>query len=131
VTGNIADRFKFRTPTLRNVALTAPYGHAGAYDTLEAVVRHNLNPLNSLYNYDREQAVLPSRPDLDAQDFVVMDTLDRMDAIAAANELAPVELREPQIADLIEFLHALTDPSAIDLRRSVPASVPSGLTLVE
>ena len=34
---NPADRFKFRTPTLRNVALTAPYGHSGSYDTLEAV----------------------------------------------------------------------------------------------
>ena len=33
VTGDARDRHKFRTPTLRNVALTAPWGHAGAYDT--------------------------------------------------------------------------------------------------
>ena len=131
VTGDIADRFKFRTPTLRNVALTFPYGHAGAYSTLEAVVRHQLDPVNSLYNYDQSQVVLPSRPDLDAQDFVVMNDPARVDAIAAANELAPVRLKEKQIADLIEFLHALTDPAAIDLRKDIPASVPSGLTLAD
>ena len=32
VTGNPDDTLKFRTPTLRNVALTAPYGHGGAHD---------------------------------------------------------------------------------------------------
>jgi cytochrome c peroxidase len=131
VTGDIADRFKFRTPTLRNVALTPPYGHAGAYNTLEAVVRHHLDPVNSLYDYDQSQAVLPSRLDLDEQDFVVMNTEARVAAIADANELAPLELSEKKIADLIEFLHALTDPAAIDLRNDMPASVPSGLPLAD
>lgn len=130
-TGNASDRFKFRTPTLRNVALTAPYGHAGAYDSLKTVVRHNLDPVRSLYGYDRSQAVLPSRPDLDAQDFIVMDDPVRVGAIAAANELAPVKLTEKQFADLIEFLRALTDPDAIDLRSGVPATVPSGLPLAD
>ncbi|MGB5259875.1 MAG: cytochrome c peroxidase [Gammaproteobacteria bacterium] len=131
VTGNIEDRYKFRTPILRNVALTAPYGHAGAYNTLEAVVRHHLDPIESLYNYDQTQAVLPSRPDLDDEDFVVMNDLARVYAIAAANELAPVKLKEGRIADLIEFLHALTDPAAIDLRDDMPTSVPSGISLAE
>lgn len=40
VTHEPADRFKFRTPTLRNVALTAPYMHDGSLATLEDVVRH-------------------------------------------------------------------------------------------
>ncbi|WP_396208234.1 cytochrome-c peroxidase, partial [Gemmatimonas sp.] len=31
-------RYAFRTPSLRNVALTAPYMHNGAYPTLESVV---------------------------------------------------------------------------------------------
>ncbi len=38
VTGNSKDRGKFRTPMLRNVALTAPYMHDGSLPTLEAVV---------------------------------------------------------------------------------------------
>jgi cytochrome c peroxidase len=38
ITGDPADRWKFRTPTLRNVALTAPYMHDGSLPTLAAVV---------------------------------------------------------------------------------------------
>jgi cytochrome c peroxidase len=38
VTGDLDDRWSFRTPSLRNVALTAPYMHDGSLATLEAVV---------------------------------------------------------------------------------------------
>jgi cytochrome c peroxidase len=38
VTGREADRFAYRTPSLRNVALTSPYMHDGSLPTLEAVV---------------------------------------------------------------------------------------------
>ena len=38
VTGNPEDRFRYRTPSLRNVALTAPYMHDGSLTSLEAVV---------------------------------------------------------------------------------------------
>jgi cytochrome c peroxidase len=38
ITQNPADRWKYRTPTLRNVALTAPYMHNGALQTLREVV---------------------------------------------------------------------------------------------
>ncbi len=39
VTQDPADLYRFRTPTLRNVALTAPYMHDGSHATLEDVVR--------------------------------------------------------------------------------------------
>jgi cytochrome c peroxidase len=39
-TGNEGDRGKFATPSLRNVANTAPYMHDGRFATLEAVVEH-------------------------------------------------------------------------------------------
>jgi cytochrome c peroxidase len=38
ITGDPADRWKFKTPTLRNVALTAPYMHDGSLPTLAAVI---------------------------------------------------------------------------------------------
>lgn len=38
VTQNPADRWKFRTPSLRNVTLTAPYMHDGSLPDLESVV---------------------------------------------------------------------------------------------
>lgn len=40
VTGNQFDRGKFRVPSLRNVALSAPYMHDGSLKTLEEVVDH-------------------------------------------------------------------------------------------
>ncbi len=40
VTRSEADRAKFKVPTLRNVALTAPYMHDGRFATLEEVVAH-------------------------------------------------------------------------------------------
>ncbi len=39
LTGDPADKWKYRTPTLRNIALTAPYMHDGSFPSLESVVR--------------------------------------------------------------------------------------------
>jgi cytochrome c peroxidase len=131
VTGLVADRYRFRVPTLRNVALTAPYGHDGAYDTLDAVVRHHLNPVAGLYDFDSSQVVMPSRPDLDAtDDYASSDASIRAD-IAAANQLPATPLRQREFRAIIEFLHALTDPAMLDLRRDVPVSVPSGLPVAD
>lgn len=40
VTANRYDRYKFKVPTLRNIALTAPYMHDGRLKTLEEVLDH-------------------------------------------------------------------------------------------
>jgi cytochrome c peroxidase len=40
VTGRASDAGKFKTPSLRNVALTAPYMHDGRFATLDEVVAH-------------------------------------------------------------------------------------------
>ncbi|MCK4586360.1 MAG: cytochrome-c peroxidase, partial [Gammaproteobacteria bacterium] len=130
-TGAPGDILKFRTPNLRNVALTAPYGHAGAYNTLRAVVEHKLDTVNALHNYDQGQAVLPSRADLDSLDFITMNDPDRVDFIALHNELQPMTYSEEDVDRIIDFLNALTDPGSVDLRKDVPASVPSGLPLYD
>jgi cytochrome c peroxidase len=116
---------------LRNVVLTGPWGHDGFFNSLEAVVRHHLDPLDSLLNADPSQVVLPPREDLDALDLLAFDDPAVTAAIAAAIELAPQELPDRDVADLLEFLQALTDPAAQDLRKSVPTRVPSGLPLAE
>ena len=51
ITGAPQDRYRFRTPSLRNVALTAPYGHSGAYRDLEDMIRHHLDPATALAEY--------------------------------------------------------------------------------
>ena len=40
ITGNRFDQGKFRTPTLRNIELTAPYMHDGRFESLEEVIDH-------------------------------------------------------------------------------------------
>ena len=40
VTGSLADKAKFKVPTLRNVEVTAPYMHDGRFNTLEEVIEH-------------------------------------------------------------------------------------------
>lgn len=131
VSGDPADRFRFRTPSLRNVALTAPYGHDGAYDSLEAVVRHHADPVDSLYNYDTSQAKLPPHPTLEVLDFAVMADTARLAAIAEASELPRIRLNPGEFSALIDFLHALTDPQTIDLRNQVPMTVPGGLPVAD
>jgi cytochrome c peroxidase len=127
VTGAVEDAYAFRTPSLRNVVHTAPYGHAGAYCSLEAVVRHHLDPVASLYAYDRSEAILPV---LDgANDWRVMDDRDELAAIAEANDLEPTALTDTDVADILAFLEALTDPTSLEGRLGIPESVPSGLPI--
>ncbi len=72
---------------------------------------------------------MPARPDLDATDLAAMHDPSAILAIAQANELQPVDLKEREIRQLLDFLHALTDPAMLDLRSDVPESLPSGLPL--
>ena len=127
VTGRAEDAYRFRTPSLRNVVLTAPYGHAGAYATLEGVIRHHLDPVASLRHYARDQAALAALRD--AEDFRILDDPAEVDRIAEANELAPQVLADADINALIAFLETLTDLQSVQGRLGVPASVPSGLAV--
>lgn len=122
VTGAQEDAYRFRTPSLRNVTLTAPYGHAGTYATLDAVIRHHLDPVAALWGYDRDQAVLHDRPG--TEDWRALDDPQEMFYIEDANALSAQRLSDADIADLIAFLGALTDQ--VD-RLGVPSHVPSGL----
>lgn len=129
--GDSADRYRFRTPSLRNVVLTGPWGHNGFFNSLEGIVRHHLDPLNSLLNADPSGVVLPPRPDLDALDRIAFDDPLITAAIGAAIEIDPPDLSEEEIRRLLDFLEALTDFSAEDARKTVPTRVPSGLPLAE
>jgi cytochrome c peroxidase len=130
-TGNPADRFRFRTPPLRNIAITGPYMHSGAYNSLEAVIRHHMDAEAALENYDASQLLLPSRRDLNALDLAVMSDWYSRRAIAAEIEIPKVDLSDEQVARLVSFLHALSEPNAMDMRMDVPQRVPSGLPVFD
>lgn len=89
-----ADRYRFRTPSLRNVALTSPYMHSGGYGSLREVV-----------------------------EFFARGGGDHPRVGPERLELRPLDLSGREIDDLVAFLHALSDPPAIE----PPSAVPSGL----
>ena len=124
VTGDPADWYAFRTPALRNVALTAPYGHAGAHPTLAGFLADHTSGA-AVTAYDRAQALLPT---LAVADWEVLDDPAEVAAIAAAARGGFVP-DSGQIAALVAFLEALTDPVAVTGRLGVPAAVPSGLAV--
>ncbi|WP_026352223.1 cytochrome-c peroxidase [Yoonia vestfoldensis] len=123
VTGDPADLYAFRTPSLRNVALTGPYGHSGAYADLRDFLTAHLDPVAALAAYDLELALLPDLPVDDTRGFA--DTA----AIAAAVEVAPVTLDDGGLDALLAFLESLTDPNAKTGVLGVPDAVPSGLAV--
>lgn len=124
VTGKPEDQYRFRTPSLRNVTATAPYGHSGAYAELEDVIRHHTDPVAHFEHYDREVA-LPKMPHGD--DWRVMDDAEDRAAVIAANELAPMALTDAEIEALVAFMATLTDLQSLDGRLGTPTDVPSGL----
>lgn len=81
ITKDSADIGKFKTPGLRNIALTAPYMHNGMFTTLEDVIDFYSNP------YD-----------------VVQQPIN-IDSLM----VEPLHFTDEQKQDLINFLHALTD----------------------
>ncbi len=129
VTGDPADRYRFRTPSLRNVALTGPWGHSGAYGTLAEVVSHHLSPRQSLTRYAPDKPLVPYRDDLARDDFAVINDENVMAALRSENDLVPAKLNAGEFAAVMAFLHALTDHDVLDLRWCIPASVPSGLAV--
>lgn len=119
-------KYAFRTPPLRNVALTAPYMHNGAYTTLEAAVRHHLNPERALDEYDASQLEPEFRGAVHDDELVRRDVKRTL-----SKALRPLpRLDDKEVDLLVAFLHSLTAPGASQLAHLEPESVPSGLNLI-
>ena len=126
VTGNVKDKYAFRTPSLRNVELTGPWGHAGAYNELEAFLGAHIDPYLALSNYDKSNVTLTK---YDTNDWKIMDDASEVKAIADAISIKPVIISEGEVTDLLAFLGTLTDTKAQKGRLGIPETVPSGLKI--
>jgi cytochrome c peroxidase len=93
VTKNAADRGKFKVPSLRNIALTAPYMHDGRFGTLEEVVEH--------YSSGVRRG-------------------DTLDPNLAKHPQAGIQLSPQEKADLVAFLKTLTDETFTQTATAVP-----------
>ncbi len=125
VTGKPDDAYHFRTPSLRNVTLTGPYGHAGAFADLQTFLAHHTDPTKTPDGYDRTQARLPALDHV--EDWRVLDNAEETAKITAADGREARDLSPTQTADLIAFLGALTGATAKTGRLGIPQTVPSGL----
>jgi cytochrome c peroxidase len=101
VTGGKGYEHAFKIPTLRNIALTAPYMHNGSLKTLEEVVE--------FYSKGGGHGAGNSIPTID-------------------DKIRPFVLTSEEKVDLVAFLLALTDESQLP---EIPSSVPSGMAIVE
>lgn len=127
VTGRVEDAYAFRTPSLRNVTATAPYGHAGSHADLRAFVAFHIDPANGLAHY-QPQAILPDfSPAKD--DWAIMHDPAEIAAITATLKQSPLTLNEDELTTILAFLDSLTDPAAIKGRLGIPDTVPSGLPI--
>lgn len=124
VTYDWRDRYAFRTPGLRNIELTAPYFHSGAFPTLESVIWHHANIWQSATNYD-PSAYLPQ----DFQSGLRPYNFERQSQTVTPLLANGLPLTQQDVADIVAFLQSLTDPNARDLIAFVPENVPSGLAL--
>jgi cytochrome c peroxidase len=82
ITSEAQDRFKFKTPSLRNIAKTAPYMHDGRFNTLQECLDHYANVKPNLVNLD--PLLQNSGLSLSAQ--------DKQDIIAFLNTLTDYKL---------------------------------------
>lgn len=120
VTGNPADKYLFRTTPLRNVELTPPYGHDGAYTTLREFIEHYSESDKKLLEFDPKE--------LDASLQATLLTSNRNDILANRDTLLTGVVLTPDVVDkLVAYMSALTDDAARDLSHTIPATVPSGL----
>ena len=123
ITGDPADRYKFRTSPLRNVAVQPTFMHNGAFTRLEDAIRYHLNVMESAAHYTPASQNLPA--DLSGTLGPMAPVLAHLDPVL----VTPIVLTESQFAQLLAFVRdGLLDPRAMPdrLRRLVPRTVPSG-----
>ncbi|MEM7288858.1 MAG: cytochrome c peroxidase [Pseudomonadota bacterium] len=127
VTGRQQDAFAFRTPMLRNVVHTGPWGHAGAHTNLSDFLQYHADPVTGMNTYvlQAEMATLPGAAD----DWTIMTDDDSRSSLQAAYTGKPITLTKNEIADLVAFLQALSDETSLSGRLGIPGSVPSGLPI--
>lgn len=116
------DRFAYRTPPLRNVALTSPYFHNGSFKDLREVIAHHLDPETSHKKFQASEIPADIAP-ITRFEQLNRNVLFNLDPKVST----PQSLSEAEITALVDFLNALTDRHVGQLEKWVPALVPSGL----
>ncbi|HEY0672899.1 MAG TPA: cytochrome c peroxidase [Longimicrobiales bacterium] len=121
VTGDLRDRYAFRTSPLRNVALQPAFMHNGAFTRLEDAIRYHLDAIGESARYSVSQLPADLQNPVGPMEPVVL----RIDA----RLLQPIDLTGAEFEALVAFVrYGLLDPNARAqrLRRFIPEQLPSG-----
>jgi len=124
VTGNRADRYKFRTSPLRNVALQPTFFHNGSFTRLEDAIDHHLHVYESARRYNAAAAGIDK--DLTYRLGPIEPVLDRLDAQLRR----PPHLTPGEFEALVIFVRTgLLDSRALhhNLCSLIPPALPSGM----
>ncbi len=113
-TGDPDEKYAFRTPSLLNVEVTGPWNHCGSYTTLEGVIYHHCQPVDAVAMYDLGQ--LP--PDVQTL-HTLQTTNDALNQLllyrgSGVKTIEDVPVTPEGMADMVEFMKALTDPCVLD-----------------
>ena len=122
-TGDPADRYKFRTAPLRNLAVSSAFFHNGAYTRLDDAIRFHVNVAWAARRYSPVAAGLPA--DLTHR---IGPPIPKM--LIDPRLRNPMALDDEEFRDLLHFVdQGLLDPRVkrTHLCELIPASVPSGL----
>ncbi|WP_299405385.1 cytochrome-c peroxidase [uncultured Roseobacter sp.] len=125
VTGRAEDAYAFRTPSLRNVVHTGPYGHTGSHADLARFIAEHADPAAALGRFDPARVALAEMPGVD--DWRHINDPAEQAALRAAITIMPVSLSKADVDALVAFLSSLSDTVALKGRLGVPDAVPSGL----
>lgn len=128
ITGDAADRYKFRSTPLRNVALQPAFFHNGAFTRLEDAIRHHLDARKSARNYNPVAAGVDR--DLTFRLGPIEPVLQRLDPLLAT----PISLHAGEFEALVAFVRfGLLDDRAgpQNLCALIPKSVPSGYSTMQ
>jgi cytochrome c peroxidase len=120
VTGDPADQYRFRTTPLRNLAVSAPYGHDGAMAGLREFIEHYSESHTKLLAFDA----------LGLEPLLRGTLVQNAQAILATRDtILDGVVLPPEIVDqLMAFMGALNDPRVKNLAQAItPPRVPSGL----
>jgi cytochrome c peroxidase len=126
VSQDSADRYKFRTSPLRNVALQPAFFHDGSFRRLEDAIYHHLNVVQSARLYD--PVIAGVAPDLSRRIGPISPLLENLDPLIAE----PMLFSYGELDDLAAFVReGLLDPraKAENLCGLVPKVLPSGMPL--
>jgi cytochrome c peroxidase len=125
ITGNAADRYKFRSSPLRNIAVQKSFFHNGAFTKLEDAIEHHLDVVKSVKKYQPSHHVAA---DLSGPLAPMEPVLAKLDSQIRK----PIKLNGNEFEQLVAFVRfGLLDERTLLLNDLIPKQLVSGFEPLE